>query len=151
MLRIGTLHTCKHVLCLTIEPIDVFATRACLASVGRSNRKASTAIPGKFVFQLPAELKPPLIKDTLIQRTFGFSSGGLVHLANGQVFHNDQCVGFAECGRFFVEEIFPRIGNTCVQALQLGFLLFSIVTMFDFTAERLLGLFQPLFVLCEAV
>lgn len=108
------------------------AFRTGLRGIVRRDKLQDTASPGQLVCQLPAELVPPLVQNSLVQPGFlahlttriflgAFSRGAQVsHL---QVLHDYDRVVFADLSGDLVQVVLAGVGDADMQPRDLLFLL----------------------------
>ena len=95
----------------------------------------------QFVFQLPPELVPCLVKYGAVQTGFLFdhftmlfhcSFGGLGHITYFQIFDIHGCVVLANRVADLMQEILSDVGNPMMQLTDFSHQLFPVVAAFGF-------------------
>jgi hypothetical protein len=95
-------------------------------------------------------VQPRLLTDPFaVLFTVAFGRPG--HIPDLQIFNTDERVVLADRCSGLVQEVFAGVGDTGVNLLNSGFLLFPVVAEFDFAAHAPLVAGQSLLVFLETV
>ena len=135
-MRAAARHAREPALGLPVFGRNMGAARTGPAGVFWCDREHLAAPPCLFVFKLPPELVPPLIENGFVEaglrfdvfaRLPGAARRALAHVADLQIFNDDDRVVFADRRGSLVQIIAPDIHDFAVQFLNLGFLLSPVV------------------------